>query len=77
MMAAPVKSLVEIAEFVQYGYTASASENPIGPRFLRITDIVPPQIDWDTVPYCEIDEIARNKFSLATGDIVPTLTLFL
>jgi type I restriction enzyme S subunit len=70
MTTAPVKSLAEIAEFVQYGYTASASEHPVGPRFLRITDIVPSQIDWDSVPYCEIDEKARSKFSLATGDIV-------
>jgi len=70
MMTAPVKSLAEIAEFVQYGYTASASEHPVGPRFLRITDIVPSQIDWDSVPYCEIDEKAKGKFSLATGDIV-------
>lgn len=70
MTTAPVKSLAEIAEFVQYGYTASASEHPVGPRFLRITDIVPFQIDWDSVPYCEIDEKARGKFSLATGDIV-------
>ncbi len=70
MTRASAKSLAEIAEFVQYGYTASASEHHVGPRFLRITDIVPSQIDWDSVPYCEIDEKARNKFSLATGDIV-------
>lgn len=71
MRPAPtIKSLAEIAEFVQYGYTASASENPVGPRFLRITDIVPSQIDWNSVPYCEIDEKAKNKFSLAPGDIV-------
>jgi type I restriction enzyme, S subunit len=70
MMTAPIKSLAEIAEFVQYGYTASASEHPVGPRFLRITDIVPSQIDWDSVPYCKIDEKAKSKFSLATGDIV-------
>lgn len=68
--AAPVVSLAEIAEFVQYGYTASASEHPIGPRFLRITDIVSPQIDWESVPYCEIDEKMKSKFLLAPGDIV-------
>lgn len=70
MNSAPVKSLAEIAECVQYGYTASATENPVGPRFLRITDIVPSQINWDSVPYCEIDEKAKCKFSLSTGDIV-------
>ncbi len=66
----PVKSLAEIAESVRYGYTASASEQPVGPRFLRITDIVPPQIDWESVPYCTVDERAKDKFSLVPGDIV-------
>jgi len=66
----PVKSLAEIAESVRYGYTASASDRPVGPHFLRITDIVPSQIDWDSVPYCEIDEKDKGRFSLAPGDIV-------
>jgi len=70
MRTATVKSLAEIAEFVQYGYTTSASKHPVGPRFLRITDIVPSQIDWDSVPYCEIDEKVKDKFLLASDDIV-------
>jgi type I restriction enzyme S subunit len=37
---------------------------------LRITDIVPSQIDWESVPYCKIDEREKDKFSLASGDIV-------
>jgi len=63
-------SLADIAESIQYGYTASASKTEIGPKFLRITDIVPHQIDYLTVPYCEIDEKNFAKFSLASGDIV-------
>ncbi len=70
MRNAPLMSLADIAESVRYGYTASASDTEIGPKFLRITDIVPPQIDWDTVPYCEIDETNFAKFSLAPGDLV-------
>jgi type I restriction enzyme S subunit len=70
MRAVPIKSLAEIAESVRYGYTASASDAPVGPHFLRITDIVPSQIDWKTVPYCEIDEKDKDRFSLAPGDIV-------
>ncbi len=70
MRSMPVKSLVEIAESVRYGYTASASDRPVGPHFLRITDIVPSQIDWDSVPYCEIAEKDKDRFSLAPGDIV-------
>ncbi len=70
MRSVPVKTLAEVAESVRYGYTASASEQPVGPRFLRITDIVPSQIDWESVPYCKIDEKGKDKFSLAPGDIV-------
>ena len=70
MRTTPVKSLAEVASSVRYGYTASATEQPIGPHFLRITDIVPPQIDWGSVPYCEIDEKSKGKFSLVAGDIV-------
>jgi len=70
MKAGPVKSLAEVAESVRYGYTASASDDIVGPHFLRITDIVPSQIDWGTVPYCEIDEKDKDRFSLAPGDIV-------
>ena len=70
MKNAPLMSLAEISESVQYGYTASASDTEVGPKFLRITDIVPPQIDWNKVPYCEINEVNLNKFSLVPGDIV-------
>ena len=70
MRNAPLVSLADIAQLVQYGYTASASDTEIGPKLLRITDIVSPQIDWDSVPYCEIDERNLSKFSLAKNDIV-------
>ncbi len=62
--------LRDISEFVQYGYTASASSEPIGPKFLRITDIVPQAIEWGTVPYCEIDPNKQEKYMLHEGDIV-------
>ena len=55
---------------INYGYTESASSEPIGPRFLRITDIQNDQVDWDVVPYCKIDSTVLPKFRLATGDIV-------
>lgn len=55
----------------QYGYTASASETSIGPRFLRITDInKQPWIDWETVPFCEADDANIKKYLLKAGDIV-------
>jgi len=55
----------------QYGYTASATDQQVGPRFLRITDInKAPWIDWSSVPYCEIDDTAIGKYLLQNGDIV-------
>ena len=69
MRNVPLLSLSDIAE-VRYGYTASASDSEVGPRFLRITDIVPPRINWADVPYCEITEKNLATFSLKPGDIV-------
>ena len=71
---APLMSLADIAESIHYGYTASASPKPVGPKFLRITDIVAPQIDWETVPHCKIEEKAMNKYRLHPGDIVVART---
>lgn len=70
MNNAPIKSLAEVAESVRYGYTASAVDEPVGPHFLRITDIVPSHIDWDRVPFCDIREQDRERFGLKAGDIV-------
>jgi type I restriction enzyme M protein len=52
----------------QYGYTDSASASPIGPRFVRITDIQNGTVNWDSVPYCQCDEV--EKYRLQTGDIL-------
>ncbi|ELA4931290.1 restriction endonuclease subunit S [Vibrio vulnificus] len=57
-----------------YGFTASASKAPIGPQFLRITDIVPTSINWAGVPYCDADEATAKKYQLKEGDIVVART---
>jgi type I restriction enzyme, S subunit len=36
---------------INYGYTESVSSAPVGPRFLRITDIQDDHVDWESVPY--------------------------
>ena len=54
----------------QYGYTASAETNNLGTKFLRITDIVNKQIDWDNVPYCKLPQKELSKYLLKNGDIV-------
>ena len=61
---------VKSAISINYGYTASAESEPIGPKFLRITDIVPDRINWSTVPHCRIDERKLSKYQLEKGDIV-------
>jgi len=63
-------SLRDVSEEITYGYTASATMNPTGTKFLRITDIVNEPFDWDTVPFCEISDKDKQKYKLHNGDIV-------
>lgn len=63
-----------LCESVDYGFTASASLEQIGPKFLRITDIVPHVLEWDAVPYCEIPSDREDKFTLQAGDVVVART---
>ena len=55
---------------INYGYTEKASTEPVGPRFLRITDIRTDGVDWKSVPFCPIDSAVLPKFRLAHDDIV-------
>jgi type I restriction enzyme S subunit len=68
------KPLSELCERIDYGYTASAEQEEIGPKFLRITDIVPEVIDWSAVPYCPIEDEKLERFRLLEGDIVVART---
>ena len=70
MEAYPTVSLRDVCESVEYGFTASATKDSVGPRFLRITDIVPEQLDWEGVPFCKIESKKLAKYLLRTGDIV-------
>ena len=69
-----VKSVADVCESVSYGYTASATREEIGPKLLRITDIVPATIDWAGVPFCEIPKDKASKYLLKHGDIVVART---
>ena len=53
-----------------YGYTASASKNPSGPKFLRITDIQEDHVNWDSVPYCDKCQDIEENYKLKSGDLV-------
>lgn len=62
--------LQEIAEKVDYGVTASATDSAVGPKFLRITDIQDGQVDWESVPWCECSDRSIKSSQLSAGDIV-------
>ena len=58
----------ELAEHPQYGFTASATTEPVGPKFVRITDLQDGKIDWTHVPFCECLE--PEKYLLKDNDIL-------
>jgi type I restriction enzyme S subunit len=65
-----MEPLSRVCSAPQYGLTASATEDPAGPRFLRITDLRQGTLDWSTVPYCSCDADEASKYRLFKGDIV-------
>ncbi|KAB2941884.1 MAG: restriction endonuclease subunit S [Candidatus Methanoperedens sp.] len=65
-----VKKLSAFVE-TQYGYTESASEIEIGPKFIRGMDINKTSyIQWDTVPFCPINADDYSKYKIKVGDIL-------
>jgi len=66
-----VENIAEKCDLINYGYTQSATEEEVGPKFLRVMDINKGDwISWDTVPYCKIDRKQLPKYRLEKGDIV-------
>ncbi len=66
-----IGTIGELCEKPQYGFTASAREEPIGFKFLRIKDINKlAWINWSTVPFCEIEPSDLEKYRLHIGDIL-------
>ncbi len=59
---------------MQYGYTETATTEPVGPKFLRITDIAQSYIDWNAVPYCPVNKENHSKYVLSEGDVVVART---
>jgi len=60
----------DVAESIRYGFTKKSTSERIGPRYLRITDIQNGSVNWDRVPYCEIDKDDEAKYRLRPGDIL-------
>jgi len=55
---------------ISYGYTAKASVENVGSKFLRITDIQNDMVNWSNVPYCQTTEDDFKKYKLIDQDIV-------
>ena len=65
--------LENITSNIHYGYTASAQE--VGNvKLLRITDIHENNVNWDSVPYCDISKDKLPKYILKNRDIVMART---
>ncbi len=66
-----VSTLGQMCHKPQYGYTASAEETSVGPKFLRIKDINKSAwIRWEDVPYCQIDDDQLEKYLVQAGDVL-------
>lgn len=60
----------ELLENIHYGYTASAVSSDTGVKFVRITDIQNNTVQWDNVPFCEIDKKKLESCKLRNNDIL-------
>ena len=58
-----------IAQTIQYGYNAPASEHGVI-KMVRISDIQENCVLWDNVPYCQIDENDIETYLLKVNDIL-------
>ena len=62
-----------IAESIQYGYNAPAKDNG-RIRMVRISDIQSNDVNWDSIPYCDIPESDISAYLLRENDILFTRT---
>ncbi len=69
-----VSTIRELTSSIQYGLTQSASREPVGPKFLRITDVQGGRVDWETVPYCNVSSEEHERYRLKSGDILVART---
>ena len=58
-----------LSESIQYGYNAPAKESG-RIKLVRITDIQNNSVQWQNVPFCDIEETAINDYLLQNGDIL-------
>ena len=58
-----------LSSVIHYGFTASARLSG-NAKLLRITDIQDGKVQWDDVPFCEIDKKGLCNYQLENNDIV-------
>lgn len=63
-------SLASVCDKPQYGAIAKGSDQPIGPRFVRQTDIASGRIDWSSVPFCDLPRDDCSKYAIKRGDVL-------
>lgn len=63
-------SLASVCEKPQYGAIAKGTTRPVGPRFIRQTDIASGRIDWSSVPFCDLPHGELVKFAVRRGDVL-------
>ena len=57
------RSLGELSSAIQYGYTAKAEPEPIGPKLLRITDIQNDAVNWKGCSFLPSGRCREGKVS--------------
>jgi type I restriction enzyme S subunit len=62
--------LAEVSARPQYGAIAKGADEPVGPRFVRQTDIAGGRIDWSSVPYCDLAPSEFAKYAIHAGDLL-------
>lgn len=63
--------LKDVTISTQYGYTAEETSKSEGIyKYLRITDIVPYFVNFESVPYCSISDEKAKKYLVHEGDIL-------
>lgn len=62
--------LWNICNNIHYWFNASANENKLETRLLRITDIQNDMVNWETVPWCIINENEIERYKLSENDIL-------
>lgn len=59
----------DISQSIQYGYNAPAKASG-RIKMVRISDIHDNQVDWNSVPYCDIDDNEISQYVLKKNDIL-------